>query len=368
MDLRSTQRLSELDWLRVLLILGVFLHHVAMPFNGDSWHIMNHQSSKLLDDIMVYFEQFRLPILFLISGVGSALLLSKRSTKGFLKERFVRLFIPLLIGIILVVPPQGYIENIQQFLSYWQAYPELLLKFESNHLWFIEDLIIFSVLAIPLTWGISSRVGQYLISALERLSQYRAGLFLLVIGLIAVKVGLKLTFPDDNLSSIFYLLFFIAGMLFIRSESIWQSIRDHRRSNLVILIICSIVFYGYYYSPDLGDYLSLNTRWGIWWSVCCLVAWSALLTLVGYAQHYLTTTPKWLKTGNELIYPFYILHQTIIVVLGFFIISWQASIALKLVTLLLSTLLVTGAICYWVIYPFNFFRVLFGLKIKERSQ
>jgi glucan biosynthesis protein C len=73
----SNQRLTELDWLRVILIFAVFIHHVLMPFNGDNWHIMNNESSKLLDDVMVYFEQFRLPILFFISGAGAVILLSK---------------------------------------------------------------------------------------------------------------------------------------------------------------------------------------------------------------------------------------------------------------------------------------------------
>ena len=81
-------RLSELDWLRVILILAVFLHHVCMPFNGDGWHIMNNESSKILDDIMVYFEQFRLPILFFISGSGSVILLSKITVKKFVLGKF----------------------------------------------------------------------------------------------------------------------------------------------------------------------------------------------------------------------------------------------------------------------------------------
>jgi len=63
----KNKRYHELDWLRVMLIFAVFLHHVLMPFNGDHWHVMNKQSSKVLDDIMVYFEQFRLPVLFFIS-------------------------------------------------------------------------------------------------------------------------------------------------------------------------------------------------------------------------------------------------------------------------------------------------------------
>ena len=125
MKIDSNQRLTELDWLRVILIFAVFIHHVLMPFNGDNWHIMNNESSKLLDDIMVYFEQFRLPILFFISGAGAVILLSKISAKKFAADKLLRLLIPLIIGMLLVVPPQSYIENINQYQSYWQAYPRL---------------------------------------------------------------------------------------------------------------------------------------------------------------------------------------------------------------------------------------------------
>ena len=93
----NSNRVSELDWLRVILILAVFLHHVLMPFNGDGWHIMNSESSKLLDDIMVYFEQFRLPILFFIAGVGSVILLRKINALEFLRDKFFRLLIPLIV-------------------------------------------------------------------------------------------------------------------------------------------------------------------------------------------------------------------------------------------------------------------------------
>ena len=89
MDFNKIKRLPELDWLRVILILAVFLHHVCMPFNGDGWHVVNNESSKILDDIMVYFEQFRLPILFFISGVGSVILLSKLTVKAFAIDKIL---------------------------------------------------------------------------------------------------------------------------------------------------------------------------------------------------------------------------------------------------------------------------------------
>lgn len=368
MDLKSTVRLSELDWLRVILILAVFLHHVLMPFNGDDWHIMNNESSKVLDDIMVYFEQFRLPMLFFISGVGAVILLSKVTVLKFTKDKVLRLFIPLLVGSLLVIPPQTYIENINAMQSYWREYPALALKFETNHLWFIEYLFVFFLLAIPLNKLFASSLGTSIINALQKLSNYKTGLYSLVILLIIIKVYFSLMFPSDdkkieNLSSsAFYFFFFIAGMLFIRSKVIWQAICEQRFYNLLLLFFSTILFYAYYYSPDLSEYLSQDMRWSIWWLVCCLVAWSAFLTILGYAQCYFTKTPKWLSQSNELIYPFYIFHQTVIVVIGYYVIAWQAPISLKIIALLALSFLITSVICWFIIKPFRILRFLFGLK------
>jgi glucan biosynthesis protein C len=85
---------------------------------------------------------------------------------------------------------------------------------------------------------------------------------------------------------------------------------------------------------------------------------------LGYAQFYLKKTPQWLRLSNELIYPFYVFHQTVIVVIGFYIISWQTAIWIKAVALFLSALLITCGICLFIIKPFNTLRFLFGLKRK----
>ena len=374
MTFNNTVRLSELDWLRVILIFAVFLHHVCMPFNGDNWHIMNNDSSKVLDDVMVYFEQFRLPILFFISGVGSVILLSKVSAKAFALNKITRLFIPLLVGVLLVVPPQTYIENITELQSYWQEFFKLALKFETNHLWFIEYLIVFAFLAIPINKLLSSNFGALITHGLVKLAKYKLGLFLLVCLLIAIKIYFSLTFTSDdnkieNLSSsTYYFFFFIAGMLFIQSKDVWQAIGEQRFYNLMMLLVTTIIFYGYYYSPDLSGYLSLDARWSIWWLVCCLVAWSALLTILGYGQFYLCKTPQWLRLSNELIYPFYIFHQSVIVVVGYYVIALEATIAAKIILLFALSFTITTVICLFIIKPFKLLRFLFGLKSNKSLQ
>jgi hypothetical protein len=189
-----------------------------------------------------------------------------------------------------------------------------------------------------------------------------------------IKISFSLFFPSDdnkieNLSSSsYYFFFFITGMIFVANKELWQRVCEHRLYHLIILLISTVIFYGYYYSPDLSDYLSLNVRWSIWWLVCCLVSWSALLTILGYAQFYLKKTPQWLRLSNELIYPFYIFHQTVIVVIGFYVINWQTSILIKIISLLFLSLSITCGICLFIIKPFSFFRFLFGLKLKGKTK
>jgi glucans biosynthesis protein C len=176
-----SDRYPELDWLRVGLIFAVFLHHVFMPFNGDAWHVMNGESSKLLDDIMVYFEQLRLQILFFIAGAGSLLLLHKMHVIDFIKNKFHRLFIPLLIGMALIVPPQIYYENIGDYRNLIEAYRQLALSFHVNHLWFIEFLIVFMILAVPLNKALNSSAGNTFLGFIETVVSSKFGLFSLVL-------------------------------------------------------------------------------------------------------------------------------------------------------------------------------------------
>ena len=361
-------RYSELDWLRVILIFAVFLHHVFMPFNGDGWHVMNGESSKVLDDIMVYFEQIRLQVLFFIAGAGSLLLLNKVDSVSFLKSKLHRLLVPLLVGMIFIVPPQNYFENISEYKNFTDAYTQLMWSFDNNHLWFIEYLIVFMVLASPLYKLIKSPFGLGLQQKLDTLSASKYGLAGLALPLIVIRLVTKAYFPEnnnqiENLSvSLYFFYFFIVGMFFINSRDVWVNLVNHRLIHLKLLILVSVLFYSYYYSPDLSDYASLFVRWQIWWLLCTLVSWAGLLTIVGYAIHLCKTTPKWLKAINELIYPFYIFHQTIIVCFAYYIVQWELGIAFKSITLLVSSLLVTSAICFWLIKPIKPMRYLFGLK------
>ena len=366
----SLERRYDIDWLRVIAILAVYFHHIGMPFNGDDFHIMNAESSKLLDDVMVYFEQFRLPLLFLVSGTGTVFAFSKRNWFQFFKERNYRLIIPLIFGILFIVPPQTFYENYSNYSSYFDVYKSL--DFEVNHLWFIGNLFIISVAVIPFIIFLRSKKSASFIRFVEKITAKKYGLFFIVVLLIMIKIITKKINPSDskaitNISSTaFYGFFFIAGIIIASSTKIWTHLKNYRKVNFIFLIISSVLLYVYYFLPSkfLTPYFSIATRWDIWYVVCCLVSWSSVITLLGYGQVWLNKKSLLLKKCNEAIYPFYVLHQTVIVVFGFYIINLDLNIALKIMLLFLTSFPVIILIYMFLIYPFKIPRMLFGMKNK----
>ncbi len=366
------KRRYDLDWLRVIAIFAVYLHHIGMPFNGDDFHIMNTQSSKLLDDIMVFFEQFRLPLLFLISGTGTMFAFSKRTWLFFLKERSTRLIVPLIFGILFIIPPQTYFEHINDFYSYWNVYINGSF-FEINHLWFIKNLFILSVLLIPLILFLKSSKADQLIKLLDSITSKKYGILLWAIPLVVITILLKKIYPSDskditNLSSTFYYgYFFVSGMLFTSSNNIWNHLKSYRKFNFIAFVISFIVFYGYYLLPNeyLSPHFSIPSRWNIWYLVCGLVSWTIVTTVLGYGQVWLSKKSTLLKKCNEAIYPFYILHQTVIIVLGYYIIKLDLGIASKIGVLLITSFPLIIIIYSVFIYPFKIPRILFGMKKKD---
>lgn len=367
-----TKRRYDLDWLRVIAVLAVYFHHIGMPFNGDDFHIMNSASSKLLDDIMVYFEQFRLPLLFLISGTGTVFAFSKRTWKHFFKERTRRLLVPLLFGALFIVPPQTYYQYINEWNAYWQIYMEG--RFETNHLWFIENLYVISILVIPLIVFLKSQNAKKFVIRFEKISSYKIGLLLGGLPLIVLTVVLKRYYPSGsssltNLSTtFFYAYFFITGVLFASSAVFWENLKKFRQMHLVCFLLSTILFYAYYLIPNafVEPYLSLAVRWDVWYALCSLLGWCFVLTILGYGQVYLNKPSRYIKHMNEAVYPFYILHQTVIVAFGYYIIQLDLNIPAKLVMLLISSFLMIVFVYRFFIYPFRITRVLFGMKAYKR--
>jgi peptidoglycan/LPS O-acetylase OafA/YrhL len=105
----------------------------------------------------------------------------------------------------------------------------------------------------------------------------------------------------------------------------------------------------------------------IWDISEAFVAWSCSLTAIGYAKQYLNFNTNFRKLANEAIYPFYLLHQPVIVVVAYFMVQWEIAIIWKVLLITTTSFTLTVAIYWFLIRPFNILRFVFGLKTIKRE-
>ena len=154
-----TERRHYIDWVRVLAFSVLIFFHCAMPFVIFGWEVKNPETSLGLSRFVWWLHQWRLPLLFFISGVGIHFSLRKRSVISFAAERFVRLFIPLSFAMLFTIPFQVYFEYLQTgrikssyaefYPSVWKfiPYPEGSLTW--SHMWFVVYLFVFCMILLP---------------------------------------------------------------------------------------------------------------------------------------------------------------------------------------------------------------------------
>ena len=250
----DTVRRYDLDWLRVLVFALLIFYHVGMFFVPWGWHIKNNVIYDWLRWPMIFLNQWRLPILFVISGMGTYYALSKRSLKQFAWERYLRLGIPLFAGMLLVVPPQIYLERLVDgdFTgSYWQFYTTELFRggpypegnISWHHLWFLPYLLLFSWVLGPLFIRLKRKPSK-LVEWTKKQIQKPLGFYVFIIPLFLVEGFVEPFFPStkalvgDWFTISFYILLFFYGFLLIATKEVfWESLKNIKKKAFWIGII-----------------------------------------------------------------------------------------------------------------------------------
>jgi glucans biosynthesis protein C len=380
-DLTSTRR-YDLDWLRFIAIVILLFFHTGMLFNPWGWHIKNNETSETFRYWMVWSHFWRMPLLLFISGAGTFMALGKRTKGQFAKERFTRLFIPLVFGMFVVVPPQIYFEYIHKYNGYWDFYKTVFEfqpypsgSFSWHHLWFILYLFVYSLLAIPLLAFLRSpksvAVKEF---AFKALSSPVGILFIPSSFILITQIILRPYFPEETHAFVndwayftFYFCFFLFGILCYSYQAIWETIGANRKFLLVTTILSLVPFYIFFMSlrgilPLPWHEDTVETAFDV---TAIFVSWFTVITVIAYGQHYLNRPHPWLSKINEGLYPFYILHQTVIIFIGYYICQLPWSITAKYWTVSFLTLISCVTFYIMFIRPFNAIRFLFGMKKKK---
>jgi glucans biosynthesis protein C len=379
----TADRQHYIDWIRVFAFSILIFFHCAMPFVVFGWEVKNSETSMPLSQFIWWLHQWRLPLLFFISGVGIHFSLKRRSVLAFAGERFVRLFIPLLFAMFFTIPLQVYFERLQkgQFKgSYWAFYPSVWNftpypegTLTWSHMWFVAYLFAFCLLLLPVFWVFKVKPLATLKEKLASILFNPILLFLPAVPLIYYYFALFLKYPeqlsllDDWFLFLFSMTLLFYGYLLGGSQKFWDACEKYRFLFLVTALVCVVVLFSLFWwrleLPKVQD--KTLYVYGVLNSVH---VWTLILAVLGFAKRHLNFTNRFLEYANQAVYPFYILHQTIIVAFGYFVVQWPFPILIKLCILMLLSFLAIAATYHFVIRPYTVLRLLFGLKIKRDTR
>lgn len=378
-QIKSTnERKFFIDWLRIGLIISVFFFHVGMIFRPEQWHVNSVESFPLLDPIMWWLHLWRMPLLFLVSGVGTYYAIGKRTSWEYLKERFTRLYIPFTVGFFTLVPLMVYVERIAKYGSFIEYIPHMfdggpypIGNISWHHLWFILYLFIISLLITPfLNYTKSGHYNMVRGILIVFFSKKGALNWLLPI-IILSQLILRQYFPksthalyNDWAYITYYLLFFLSGFILFTSDKVIKGLENSRRLYLYQTIIATIILFSF---PSILGKPSIVQDYsrGI---TEMIISVSCGLTAIGYFKRYFNKDHRLRKEMNEAIYPFYLLHQPALIFVGYFVLQWQVSYTLQAVLIIVFSLM-SIIITYWfIIRKFNILRISFGLKLKKKKE
>ncbi|HEY4529467.1 MAG TPA: acyltransferase family protein [Luteimonas sp.] len=338
-------RRHDLDWVRVCAFGLLVLYHVGMYYVSWDWHVKSPSAGPTIEPLMFLTSPWRLSLLFLVSGAATALALERAAHGGttgapprFLGLRSRRLLVPLVFGMLVVVPPQAYYEVLgsgypggydEGYLAFWGRYLAADDSFCDadgcldlptwNHLWFVAYLWVYT-LAL---WLLLRFAPAMVASCRARLTRLLAGGGLLLVPIIFLalaRVSLVAVFEsthaltDDWYNHVQYFAMFALGFALASAAAPWDRIVAMRWPALG-LAVASWAFLAWYFNHYVADAPPPAVRMlqRVAWAVN---QWTAIVAVLGFARYAAPGDSPLLRYLSGAVFTVYILHQTVIVVMS----------------------------------------------------
>lgn len=390
-------RRHDIDWLRVIATLLLFIFHGAMVFNpAPFYHIRNAELSMTLLVVSGFISLWHMPLFFLLAGWSLCRSLERRGTRGVLYERVRRLGVPLVAGCIVFMPVIKYLElssgldlyyaglrvtEAQQpgfrlvipggvpvapeftesFLAFLPTFFTRLERFTWAHLWFVAYLLTFTVVLMPLWGRLAARPSR-------RPPRSAAIAYLPIVPLALVQLCLRERWPgiqnlfDDWANVGYYGTSLLAGFALARNPAL-EALAQHewRRALGVGTLACL---------PLLAMVLRVAESPSVALVATAVAGWCFVLAALGLAHRFLDFGNAALRYLSEAAFPVYILHQAAIVVPGYFLVRLPLGIAAKFLLVVGVAVGLTFAVYHCLVRPFDLVRFLFGMprRLSPRSQ
>jgi surface polysaccharide O-acyltransferase-like enzyme len=385
-----TERRYDLDWLRVIATLVAFVFCCTRIFDTEGWYLKNVEQSPLLSVVTRgLIASWLAEIFFLLSGAASWYALQSKTAGAHLLVRIKRLLVPLYtVGLFVLLPPQFYLDLITNagFTgTFWAslpryfrglALPRITLRPETSlhvpfegHLWFLQYLYIISLVTLPLLLFLKSERGKRFIAWLADWCERTEGIFLFAVPLAIVLIGLRWLFVGQRTWAelVFHALIFLAGYVVAADKRFTEGLQTQVLESGVLWLLAAVgqgvVVSGLGYNVERQSFSLLYVLYQILVSVA---SWSAVVFVLGVAARLPNRNRRLLAFANEAVLPFYLLGQTIILIVGSAVISMDLGIVAKLLIVMAASFPLILVVYVVLVRPWDVMRFLFGMRLRER--
>ncbi|MGD2097834.1 MAG: acyltransferase [Desulfobacterales bacterium] len=380
MTSNTSRRRYELDWLRVFAILIVFVYHSSRFFDLGDWHVKNINTFVWVEIWNIFVTRWMMPLFFIISGASLFYAIAKfGGGSGFYVDKFLRLMIPVLVASVTHSALQVYLDRLthghfsETFFSFLPGYFNGVylgigmsgnFAFHGMHLWYLLFLYIYSLICYRLFIWLKGS-GRDLLNRILSLLTIPG---LMYVGFSIPLLIMKVLIPSAILEVgnggwgfIHYIWFLIAGFMIVSSDRLQRHIINQRWISLLLGVVFVTVYLYQLFSPPRVVLPALITDW-LYALLNVFSAWSWLFAILGFGMRFLAVDRPLLRYANEAVLPFFILHQTVLLFVGYFVMNWEIQDALKWVIVLISSFIIIILLYVLLVRKFELLRFLFGMK------
>ena len=361
---KTLQRRHDIDSLRVIAIGLLVVYHITIVF--QSWgslipgFFQNEISIGWLWLFSGLINVWRIPIIFMISGMGVAFSIRKRNLKELISERSLRILLPLIFGSFIIVPLQMEVWAMRwgnhEFLSTYSPNPA--------HLWFLGNIFLYILICFPLFFYLKKNAESWIGKVLKSISSSVFGLIVLI-GLFSLEAEVFVAswqFGHASFESYAFsihgffmgLLCFLSGFVFVFfGNGFWNIARSFKG----IMLALAFVFY----------FLRLGSEFvhPPWLMAIESCLW--MFSIFGYSYSYLNKKNKIFLYLTPAAYPIYITHMLFMNISSLFLIPLNIDPFYKFFLIVFLTF--SGCLLSYefLIRRISFLRPLFGLKIQRKT-
>lgn len=343
-----SERRYDIDWLRVIAIALLLIYHMAIVFQPWGIYIGFIQSLETSEAIwipMALINVWRIPLLFLVSGMGMCFALRRRNWKQLLSDRALRILLPLIFGSFFIVP-----IHVLLFQKYYNQTIEYSPSM--GHLWFLANICIYVLQCLGFAFldkNYNYKLFNFFRALLKR--PYFIYLFIIPFVLEAelINPGIFSLYVGTGHGFILGMLAFFFGFIFVAiGESFWNAVVKMRTTSLIIAVVLYLIRL-FYFDLSSPNYLS------------SMESMSWIFAVLGFGNKYLNKPSKLLTYLSQAVYPVYILHMIFLYLGAYLILPLSMPLEINIVLVILFTF--AGCfITFEIIRRIGFLRPLFGLK------